>query len=297
MAEVTALFRYPVKSMGGERLLRADLTEWGVAGDRAYAVVDRADGRVATGKHPRKWARMLELRAAYPEGDHRRPARITFPDGGDVGADDADVDARLSAFLGAEVTLRAQAQAQAQTQGQTVVEELWPSDVEGLAPMDLVESMGDGRREGPDLVTDIPVSSMAPPGTFFDLTSLHVLTEATLRRLAELAPAADFDVRRYRPNVLVGGAGEGFVENDWVGATLVLGVAGAEARVDLPTMRCVLTTVAQPGLAPDRDTLRAIARHNRVEIAGMGTWACAGVYATVTAGGTVAVGDAVDLRR
>ena len=291
MAEVTALFRYPVKSMGGERLESVELTDRGVAGDRAYAVVDRCDGRVATGKHPRKWARLLELQAAYPDGDHRRPVRITFPDGSEAAADAGDVDARLSAFLGADVTLASQAPERA------VVEEVWPSDVDGLAPMDVVESMGDGRREGPDLVTDIPVSSMAPPGTFFDLTTLHVLTEATLRRLAELAPAADFDVRRYRPNVLVGDAGHGFVENDWIGATLTLGTAGAEARVDLPTMRCVLTTMAQPGLAADRETLRTIARHNRVEITGMGTWACAGVYASVTVGGAVAVGDAVDLHR
>ena len=291
MAEVTALFRYPVKSMGGERLESVELTDRGVAGDRAYAVVDRSDGRVATGKHPRKWARLLELQAAYPDGDHRRPVRITFPDGSEAAADAGDVDARLSAFLGADVTLASQAPERA------VVEEVWPSDVDGLAPMDVVESMGDGRREGPDLVTDIPVSSMAPPGTFFDLTTLHVLTEATLRRLAELAPAADFDVRRYRPNVLVGDAGHGFVENDWIGATLTFGTAGAEARVDLPTMRCVLTTMAQPGLAADRETLRTIARHNRVEITGMGTWACAGVYASVTVGGAVAVGDAVDLHR
>jgi uncharacterized protein YcbX len=290
MADVAALFRYPVKSMGGERVDRVELTERGVAGDRSHAVVDRSDGRVVTGKHPRKWGRILELSAAYVDGDPTAPLTVTFPDGAEVRGDDPSLDGRLSAFLGAEVTLTSSATS-------VVAEEVWPADVEGLAPMDVVASMGDGRREGDDLVTDIPVASMAPPGTFFDLTTLHVLTEATLQRLAELDPEADFDVRRYRPNVLVGGAGDGFVENEWTGATLALGTGGAEARVDLPTMRCVLTTLAQPGLAADRRTLKAIARHNRVEIPGMGTWACAGVYASVTAAGTLAVGDPVSVRR
>jgi hypothetical protein len=189
MADVAALFRYPVKSMGGERVDRVELTERGVAGDRSHAVVDRSDGRVVTGKHPRKWGRILELSAAYVDGDPTAPLTVTFPDGAEVRGDAPSLDGRLSAFLGAEVTLTSSATS-------VVAEEVWPADVEGLAPMDVVASMGDGRREGDDLVTDIPVASMAPPGTFFDLTTLHVLTEATLQRLAELDPEADFDIRR-----------------------------------------------------------------------------------------------------
>jgi len=56
-------------------------------------------------------------------------------------------------------------------------------------------------------------------------------------------------------------------------------------------MRCVMTTLAQRDLGPDVDTLRTIARHHRREIAGLGTWACAGVYASVVQSGTVRVGD------
>jgi hypothetical protein len=47
----------------------------------------------------------------------------------------------------------------------------------------------------------------------------------------------------------------------------------------------------------DRRSLQAIARHNRVAIEGMGTWACAGVYATVTSAGRLAVGDGVTIAR
>jgi uncharacterized protein YcbX len=100
-------------------------------------------------------------------------------------------------------------------------------------------------------------------------------------------------VRRYRPNVLLDVDGEGFVENDWVGQRVALGADGPTLGVQLPTMRCVMTTLAQEELPRDRSTLKAIAAHNRVEIAGFGTWACAGAYCDVQAGGRVRIGDEV----
>jgi uncharacterized protein len=282
---VAALFRYPVKSMLGEQLESAELGERGLAGDRAYAVIDREDGRVASGKHPRKWARLLELRASYPDGPGS-PALVSFPDGTAARTGDTDFDERLSHFLGRDVTLASHA-----GEGQ-VLEEVWPA-IDGLAPAETIEAMSAGRREGDDPVSDVPISMLAPAGTFFDLATLHVLTTATLARLRELAPSADFDVRRYRPNVLVDTGGTGFVENDWAGSTLTLGET-AQARVDMQAMRCVMTTLAHGEVPADRATLQAIAKHNRIEIANLGTWACAGVYATITSGGTVNVGDAVD---
>ncbi len=286
IGSVAALWRYPVKSMLGEPLDTAEVTERGVVGDRAYAVADRRDGRIATGKHPRKWGRLLELRAAYVHGPEPRVA-VTFPDGSVVGSDDPGIDTALSAHLDREVTLVGHAA------GNPTAEEVWPR-IDGLAPDGVVEAISQGRQEGGEPVSDIPVASMAPPGTFFDLTTLHLLTTATLRRLEELAPDADFDARRYRPNVLVEVDGSGFVENDWTGAQLTLG-SSVTAHVDLPTMRCVMTTLARDGMSADRGSLQAIARHNRVEIPGMGRWACAGTYASVTGAGTVAVGDPVHL--
>jgi uncharacterized protein YcbX len=282
LGTVAALYRFPVKSMLGEQLTSVELTDRGFAGDRGWAVVDRSDGKIATGKHPRKWGRLVELAASYVDGPGS-PAAITFPDGSTVRSDGA-IDDALTSFLGRDVALVSQ-----RTEGQAL-EEVWPQ-IEGLAPPEVVEALSRGRREGDDPVSDIPVSSMAPEGTFFDLTTLSVMTMATLRRLGELEPGADFDVRRYRPNVLVDVPGEGFVENEWVGATLGLGET-ARARVDMPTMRCVMTTLARDGMANDPGSLRAIARHNRLEIFG-GKWACAGIYATITAGGTLAVADPV----
>src|SRR5207249_10632942 len=102
-------------------------------------------------------------------------------------------------------------------------------------------------------------------------------------------------VRRYRPNLLVDSdAGPGFVENEWVGRAVGLGDS-ARMQVTIPTMRCVMTTLAQEDLPRDRETLRTIATHNRVDITGWGPWACRGVYGDVAAPGTVRLGDAISL--
>jgi uncharacterized protein YcbX len=152
-----------------------------------------------------------------------------------------------------------------------------------------------GSNDAGETISAIAIGLLAPPGTYFDVSALHLLTTATLARLRELEPGASFDPRRYRPNLLVESDDVGFVENDWVGRTVGFG-ARLEAAIQLPTMRCVMTTLAHEDLPVDRATLRAIARHNRVEIENFGTWACAGAYATVATPGEVALGDPVSVR-
>jgi uncharacterized protein YcbX len=281
LGTVAALFRFPVKSMLGEQLESATFTDRGIEGDRAWAVLDRSDGRIANGKHPRKWGRLLECAASYVDGPGS-PVAIAFPDGTTIRSDGA-IDAALTSYLGRDVTLVDRVE-----EGQ-LYEGLWLR-MEGY-PLDLLESMSGGREEDGQILTDMPLSFLSPAGTMFDATTLHLLTTSTLATLAALEPDADFDVRRYRPNVVVDTPGEGFVENGWVGSTLVLG--SASARVDMPTMRCLMTTLPRDGMVQDRTQLKTIARHNRVEIPGMGTWACAGIYASVVGEGPVAVGDPV----
>jgi uncharacterized protein YcbX len=286
---VASVWRYPVKSMQGERLDAAELTLTGVVGDRAYAVLDEATGKVASAKHPRKWAALLHCAARFAEPPlpdaPPPPVRITLPDGDEVGSDDPAVDRRLSDALGRPVRLVSVAP------DSRILEEVWP-DVDGLAPAEFIAATSVAGDDPAETVSDIAMGLAAPPGTFFDVATLHVITTATLDRLAALAPGCRFDVRRYRPNVVVGTGDDGFVENAWPGRTLRLG-ADAEAAVDLATMRCVMTTLAQDDLPGDRETLRAIARHNRIEIPGLGHWACAGVYARVSHAGSVRTGDAV----
>src|SRR5215211_4483885 len=99
---VVTLWRYPVKSMMGEELNAADLTEHGVLGDRAYALVDRSDGKVASAKNPRKWPQLFDFRAALVDpprtGAPVPPVRITLPDGTTVTSGQADLHELLSHF-------------------------------------------------------------------------------------------------------------------------------------------------------------------------------------------------------
>src|SRR3954465_3262446 len=120
-ATVRSLHRYPVKSMLGEALDEVELGPAGVPGDRGYAVLDAEDGTVASAKHPRKWAGLLAMRAAYlaePQAGGGRPpvggagggappprGPIPPPAGAPRRSDDADIDAALSAALGRPVRL------------------------------------------------------------------------------------------------------------------------------------------------------------------------------------------------
>ena len=286
---VDQLWRFPVKSMQGESVEEVEVRDDGVVGDRAWALIDASDGKVVSAKNPRKWRRVLELSAAFVDGALDAPVAVTLPDGSSVRSDDGDASAALSSFLGREVVLTPTSAAPASR----VMEETWPGEVEGLAPAAFIESTRIPSEAGDeDVVSDITMAMAAPPGTFFDLATLHLLTTSTLASLRAAHPEGDFDVRRYRPNVVVATSGGGFVENSWVGRSLALGAGGASAAVALATMRCVMTTMAQPGLPRDLSLLQTIARTNRVDMLG-GGWACAGVYAGVAGSGVVRVGDPV----
>ena len=286
---IASLHRYPVKSMQGEQLEVAQVGIRGLAGDRAYALVDAEDGTIASAKHPRKWGALLGFGArllAEPAPDTPAPpVLITFPDGAEWRSDDPGVHDALSAALGRTVRLTSEVPPGSR------FEEQWPA-IDGLAPQAFIDRTTSSH-EGAEPVSALDLGVLAPPGTFFDLATLHLLTDATLQHLTSLAPGPAFDVRRYRPNLVVTGAPEGFAEDAWVGQLLTVG--DLRAQVSMLAMRCVMTTLAQPGLAEDRDSLRAIARHHRADIPGLGTWACAGVYGGVTTAGAVRVGDEVVL--
>src|ERR671930_2118013 len=109
LGSVVSLWRYPVKSMMGEELKAAEVTERGLLGDRAYAIIDSSDGKVASAKNPRKWGNLFSFRPAFVEPPHqgeKLPAvRITLPDGTVVTSGQNGLDELLSSALGREVTL------------------------------------------------------------------------------------------------------------------------------------------------------------------------------------------------
>jgi MOSC domain-containing protein len=266
LGSVVSLWRYPVKSMMGEELNATEVTERGLLGDRAYALVDSSDGKVATAKNPRKWPRLFDFRANFIEPARAAakvpPVRIALPDGTTVTSDQDDLNQILSKAVNREVKLRAA------QRGEVNAEEYWP-DMEGL----------DHR----DTITDFTL----PEGTFFDCASVHLLTTATLDRLRELYPKGNFAVRRFRPNIVVEPAsGESsFVENAWIGHMLAI---GDEVRLSItgPCGRCVMTTLAQGELPKDSGILRTAVQHNRGNV---------GLYAAVVRGGTIRRGDRLTL--
>lgn len=277
---VGSLWRYPVKSMAGEELDATEITAGGLPGDRAYALVDSANGKVASAKNPRTWPRLFEFSAAFadsPRSGTALPAvRITLPDGTAVSSAQPDVDAALSRALDRQVHVAAARRGEADVAESTppdrwtaTAEEYWP-DMEGL----------DFR----DAVTDFAL----PEGTFFDSAVVHVLTTATLGRLHELYPQGQMAVRRFRPNIVVdtGDGTVGFVENDWVGRTLRLGEQ-VQLAITGPCSRCVMITLPQGDLPKDSGILRTAAKHNSVNV---------GVYASVLRGGEVRRGDAVSVQ-
>ena len=78
---VSALFRYPVKSMAGESLARLELGPRGVPGDRAWAVRDEERGGIRGGK---RFPELMQCSARYTDhapGEGSIPAEITLPDG------------------------------------------------------------------------------------------------------------------------------------------------------------------------------------------------------------------------
>jgi uncharacterized protein YcbX len=98
---IAALWRYPVKSMLGERCEELQIDARGAVGDRLYAVRD-AEGKLGSGKNSGRFRRLEGLFTFQAAGV---PPTVTFPDGRCLPANDPSVDAALSAALRAPVTL------------------------------------------------------------------------------------------------------------------------------------------------------------------------------------------------
>jgi uncharacterized protein YcbX len=117
-----------------------------------------------------------------------------------------------------------------------------------------------------------------PAGRFVDALPLLVLTTASLRAGADRHAVGDWNVRRFRPNVLVEADGDDWLEDAWVGHELHIG--DVVLTVVAPCARCTMVTRPQPGLARDLDVFKTLAREHG------GSY---GVWAAVTTPGVVRV--------
>jgi uncharacterized protein len=280
---VAELWRYPVKSMAGERLDSSPVTAAGVKGDRTFGVIDVGSGLIGSAKHPRRWGRLFDLTACLDGG----ALRVTFPDG-TTHERGPDLDQALSSIFERDVVLAATA-----PEGATF-EEVWDEGKDDSPRYATVLRQEDGRD-----VVGLPTSPVAPKGTFFDFSAIHLVTSSSLAALRAAHPEGDLDVRRFRPNLVIEVPDEaaGFVENEWGGTRFDVGDDGLVLDGVIPAMRCVMTTLPQPGLAKDGGVLRAINAANRIAVAGMGDYACLGLFCRVRDEGTVRVGDEVRVSR
>jgi uncharacterized protein len=276
---VAVLRRYPVKSMLGEELRTVDVTERGLAGDRALALVHRSTNhgetsKVVSAKNPRLWRDMLKL-AATSGPD----VKITFPDGTTMASTDPGIDAALSEFLGRPVALATAPPPEASLD-RADPEEVLRDGIDAHVRLDIIEHVG----------------AAAPDGTFFDYAPLHLITTSSLDRIAELSPRGAVELERYRPNLVIRSTGEGFTENDWVGRDLLVG-RDLAVRIISRTPRCAIPTLEHGNLPRDTDALRVPAAHNRVSPAY--DWRpepCVGVHGQVIRPGRIELGDEVRLR-
>jgi hypothetical protein len=278
--------------MSGERLEAVEVTQQGLLGDRAYALIDAETGKVVSAKSVKLFPGLLDCRAAFVEpprlGRELPPVRITLPDGKSVTSDSGRAEQELSAHFRREVTL-----ARVSPEHYTI--DQYHPDVEGVDP--------NGRRDtvveqklGAAFFKAAGLTSPVPVGAFFDLFPMSVLTTSTLRRLAEIQTRSRFDTRRFRMNLVVETPEAGFVENAWVGRELTVG-EDAKLAVAMPDPRCVMTTLAHSDLPQDTEIIRTLTLHNRLEVEGAGRFPCAGVYAVVTGPGQIRIGDPVTVAR
>lgn len=246
---VTELWRHPVKSLGGERVSSLDVTEDGAVADREWGILDVETGRILTA---RREPRLLFASARLTSTGV--PA-ITLPDGRElVGLGEA-TDAELGRWLGKRVQL-------------------------------VHASATDARRAEyfKDATDDASeaIEWTMPAGRFVDAFPVLVMTTAGLRAAAAAHRAGDWDVRRFRPNVLVDDVGDGWNEDAWCGRSVIIGDVVVVPRKQC--IRCTMVTRAQPGLAKDADIFRTLAKTHDSR---------AGVWSSVSQPGTFVVGAAV----
>ena len=248
---VLSLWRYPVKSMQGLAVDAVDVGSACIKDDRRWAIVDVATGRVMSAK------RTKELLQAFATDE-----RIVLPDGTELPLD-SRADEALSAWLGRPVMLRV-----AETNHDLSYEMTF-----------------DPPNDDADFY-DIPI----PPGTFLDLSPVHLVTTATLDGCARMRPDLDWDVRRFRPNLVLAVDGDPFCEDQWIGRRLRIG--SVVLQIAQPTVRCAMPLRGQPSIGPTRPGLerqpelfQAISTLNEAAPNHLG------VYADVVTTGVIQIDD------
>jgi uncharacterized protein len=278
---VKEIWRYPVKSMLGERVPATMLGALGLPGDRGYALRDDEAGEIRGAK---KFPALMQCEARFlgEPGEGIPPAEVRLPSGETLRTDDPSISEKLSKLVGKRVTMFSRQPAHDLEHYRRRPD---GGDLQGQ----LQEIFAREKDEPfPDLAA-FPQELFeytSPLGTYFDAYPIHFVTTAWLGELASRNQSAVWDVRRFRPNFLIEAANgvTGFAETEWIGREVAIG--RAKLKVELHCPRCVMTTQATADLPKDPSVLRTIVGEASQNV---------GVYASVVGSGAVKEGDPVEL--
>ena len=285
VGSIAEIWRYPVKSMGGERLARSAVAARGLHADRMWAV---RDVELDTFTTARRWPVLLQCHARFVEDPAPRSAgqgdilevMVTFPDGSALSSSAPSIHARLSELIGRPARL--ESLPALSDKGRYRTPQATKADIRRQFAIPDGEPLPD--------FSMFPVRKLAelaryatPVGALHDAYPIHLLTRASLGALAEFSPGSRFDVRRFRPNVLIDRDGDELAEFGWCGGRLRAPSVTFDASI--PTLRCSIPTRQQGDLPADPDVLRTINSHADH---------CLGVYANVAKAGVLAEGDLLE---
>ncbi len=249
---IAQLWRYPVKSLLGERLPILRVVGDGVDGDRMWGIQDRSDGRILTARRDPRL-----LFASSRVAAHGGLPVITLPDGQELTGPGPATDAALSAWLAKPVTLVAAAES-------------------GAACAEYFADATDDASQA--------IEWTMPKGRFVDAFPVLVMTTAGLRGSAAAYSGGTWDVRRFRPNILIQLDGEGWLEDAWAGRRLSVGSAQLVPRQRC--IRCTMVNRAQPGLERDVNIYKTLHRTHQGK---------AGMWSQVVQPGAISEGDTVQV--
>lgn len=280
LGTIAQLWRYPVKSMAGERRDAVIISQHGIPGDRGWALFDETRQGISGGK---RLPGLRRCRARYlsdPVAGAASPAvEIVLPDGATFMSDAAAASRLMTGFLGRPVSFHGLGARGSETAPRITMQSETEETVRALNGLVAGEPMPDYSAFPAERLLELR------RGNYFDAYPLHVLTRATLRTLAQRAPDHVWDERRFRPNVLLDVPdGEEFPELGWLGRRLRVGSAVIEVVVGCP--RCVMVTQPVDELAQDPGVMRTLVRE---------VHHLAGIYASVVEPGEARVGDAAEL--
>ena len=266
---ISELWRYPIKSMGGERVESLELCVSAIVGDRRWAVRNTETGKIASAKRPRPYGQLLAWRAKT-QADGVLVA--VGPGGREFTVGSSELDAELTEALGEPVRLVEVEEGREETYSSE-----WP-EIPGTVLS--------------DVEIDLPVAALTEKTSFVDASAVHIIVNQSMTHLASLLDGVKLGVERFRPNIVLDahddtGSAE-FADLAWKDLDVKIG--DAELWIGDATPRCVMTTLAQSGYEQAKSVLQVLAATARKEF-DFGAFACFGTNAEVTAAGTINVGD------